>query len=753
MKLGRRKFLLASSVSAIAAQIPQSLAASTSAEIVGRSKSQAAQAASRPKLWNAQWIWYPGQLAAYRHSRRMRLAMDRCASVGYPANFRQPLTQAYFRKSGAATSDTELRWAGPTARIRTMIGGVGRDITSRRAIMHAGQSGIEVQIDFSQTMPCLLLEGGTFSTDANWEASLNGEHWVRAETSTTATATATAVTSDPDLLPDASREITKTLPVIRSVEPNGPPQTSYSVAAGHDVLLDFDETELGTLVFEITGQGTLTVQVGESIPEVRDLDQRLFEQYALAPINLTGQTQRISLPERALRYVRFSTTGAANIKNVHFDASIWPAEEKGHFESSDADLNAIWTTAVATLRSNMHDFYLDGIRRDGLLWHDGPLCLDAYERVFFDADLSRQTLIGETLPEHPSIRDIGIIDSQMYDIIGFESEYMVRGDASFSLMFRDRIEDILRFYNPLQDDRGFLNAANVQPYGFFPDWSATQQTGPDGHGTPAYGQILLAAAFASAARLARAWNDPVAQSRYEASAAKLRKSIRTAFWRPQDGLYSNGFDRSGKLDSRTTSFAQAFAVAYDLATRAEQATLFDFLNDDSKRPAHFSLSQVVELTAYAKAGRAEQAVRRLKAAWLPIVHAGYHRFFEDITQGKSADDQLAMYNRKYAASLCHAWAGAAPVMAISRGILGIESIEPGYHAISVDLQPCSLDSVRGSVPTPRGPIEIEWRANNGRQLMGEITLPAETNAYIAAHGILRGPGRFPLSLSHQDRST
>ncbi len=471
------------------------------------------------------------------------------------------------------------------------------------------------------------------------------------------------------------------------------------------------------------------------------------------PSRLTAQSQRISLPERALRYVRFSTTGRANIKNVQFDASIWPAEEKGRFECSDADLNAIWTTAVATLRSNMHDFYLDGIRRDGLLWHDGPLCLDAYERVFFDADLSRQTLIGETLPAHPSIRDIGIIDSQMYDIIGFEREYLVRGDAGFSLMFRDRIEDILRFYNSLQDDRGFINAANVQPYGFFPDWSATQQTGPDGHGTPAYGQILLAAAFASAARLAKAWNDPVAQARYEASAAKLHDSIRKTFWRPQDGLYSNGFDRSGELDSRTTSFAQAFAVAYDLATPAEHATLFDFLNDDSKRPAHFSLSQVVELTAYAKAGRAEQAVRRLKAAWLPIVQAGYRRFFEDITQGKSADQQLAMYNRKYAASLCHAWAGAAPVMAISRGILGIEPIEPAYHAISVAPQPCSLDSVRGSVPTPRGPIEIEWRASKDRQLKGEITLPAETNAYIAANSILRGPGRFPLSLSHKDRST
>jgi transcriptional regulator of acetoin/glycerol metabolism len=66
---------------------------------------------------------------------------------------------------------------------------------------------------------------------------------------------------------------------------------------------------------------------------------------------------------------------------------MWPTGEKGRFESSDPDLNAIWTTAVATLRSNMHDFYLDGIRRDGLLWHDGPLTLDAYERAALERAL------------------------------------------------------------------------------------------------------------------------------------------------------------------------------------------------------------------------------------------------------------------------------------------------------------------------------------------------------------------------------
>jgi alpha-L-rhamnosidase len=245
-----------------------------------------------------------------------------------------------------------------------------------------------------------------------------------------------------------------------------------------------------------------------------------------------------------LRFARFAASGEAELKNVHFDARLWPAEGKGRFESSDSDLNAIWTTAVATLRSNMHDFYLDGIRRDALLWHDGPLMLDAYERVFFDSDLSRQTLIAETMPERPSVRDLGIIDAPMYDVVGFERELLVRGDPAFSTMFRDRIEDILRFFASLQDERGFVNAAQVQPYGFFPDWSATKQSGPDGHGTPTYGQMLLAGAFAAGARLARAWNDEASEARYRTAAERLRDSIRKSFWRPHEGLYSNGLDRN-----------------------------------------------------------------------------------------------------------------------------------------------------------------------------------------------------------------
>src|SRR5947209_10664263 len=133
MKANRREFLLVSGASAVAAQFRSTSPASTAKE------------------WNAQWIWYPGQLAAYRHSRRVRLAMNRCSSVGYPANFRQPVTAVYFRKSGTADRDVPLRWAAPVGRVRATIGGRGGDITSRQGVLRAGQSGIEMHIDFAQS--------------------------------------------------------------------------------------------------------------------------------------------------------------------------------------------------------------------------------------------------------------------------------------------------------------------------------------------------------------------------------------------------------------------------------------------------------------------------------------------------------------------------------------------------------------------------------------------------------------------------
>lgn len=653
--------------------------------------------------------------------------------VGYPANFRQPVTETYFRTTATTPSPTALRWTGPVGRLRVMAGGRGGDITSRSRQIAAGRSFIEVHIDFAHGLPCLLLEGGPFSTGPSWEASLDGEHWGPVEV---------GEAGNPQQRPDDERETIVPMTVQHVVAPDGPPRETYVVASGHDVVLDFFETELGALTFETRGSGTLTIQVGESVAEVRDPAPEYFEQYALPPITASATGASVTLPERALRFVRLSAADRVEVSRVRFDARLWPAEMRGCFESSDTDLNAIWQTAVATLRSNMHDFYLDGIRRDGLVWHDGPLSLDAYERVFFDADLSRQTLLAETLPARPSVRDIGIIDSQMYTLVGFERELLARGDLAFSRLFRDRIEEIVAFFQSVQDERGFVDARRVEPYGFFPDWTASEASGPDAHGVPAYGQILLSGAFGAAARLARAWGDDVLATRWADASARLTTAIRAAFWQDARGAYANGFDREGRLDTRITPFAQAFAIAFEVAEPGDHASLFRVLDDPTARPAHYSLSQVVELTAYAKAGRAAAAVARVRDVWLPMIRHGYRRFFEDIHPALDPTAQLAMYGRRYGNSLCHAWAGAAPIMTLSRGVLGVEPTSPGYRTCTVAPQRCGLEWVRGAVPTPTGAIGVEWQGQRG-----QVTLPPNVSARLPDGRVVDGAGPHSIAVS------
>jgi hypothetical protein len=214
----------------------------------------------------------------------MRLAMERCTHVGYPGNFRQPLAQAWFRRLGSPDHDVPLRWIGPVGRIRLTAGGESGEITERRRLFRRGTSDIVVQIDLADTMPCLFLEGDGFSTGGQWEASLDGVTWRLAETCDFA---------DPNRLPDAERERTVTLPVVRTI-PATLPGSQLTVAPGQDLILDFQETELGHLAFTVVGEGALTVQVGESIAEVRDPDPRWFEHGAGRAYRRSVQCQAVA---------------------------------------------------------------------------------------------------------------------------------------------------------------------------------------------------------------------------------------------------------------------------------------------------------------------------------------------------------------------------------------------------------------------------------------------------------------------------
>jgi hypothetical protein len=397
----------------------------------------------------------------------------------------------------------------------------------------------------------------------------------------------------------------------------------------------------------------------------------------------------------------------------------------------------------------MHGLYLDGLRRDALPWALDALCaIEAGDLLFADRETARETLLTQTLPPAPTAADLGIVDFPLYAVLGFARDHAASGDASFARRHFGRVADILELFLRLRGPDGFVRGALARPWGFLADWERTPARGPDAFGTPAYAQMLLVAALEAGAGLGDAVGDGARAGAFRRGAAELRRRVREAFWDPREGAFTNGLREDGRPDGRFTSFAQVWAILLDLATPAEWPGLFArVLDAPARRGANVSLGQHFELQAYVKAGRVPAVLDRLRRVWGGLVRGGASRFYEDLRPADDEVAQLAFYGRPYANSLCHVWAGAAPVVALAGGVLGIAAAAPGFARCRVRPALGDLAWVEGAVPTPAGPIAIRLEGD-----AGTLELPAGVSAalegYAATEGgggrALEGPGRFAI---------
>ena len=75
----------------------------------------------------------------------------------------------------------------------------------------------------------------------------------------------------------------------------------------------------------------------------------------------------------------------------------------------------------------------------------------------------------------------------------------------------------------------------------------------------------------------------------------------------------------------------------------------------------------------------------------------------------------------------HAW-GAAPANLIPRYVLGVQPLEAGWGRVIIRPNPGVLKSAEGKIPTPRGPILVNWE--NGNIFKLSLALPPGVSAKV-----------------------
>ena len=658
--------------------------------------------------WKSQYMWYPGQLAAFYQQQCAQISKDRCVNVGYPGKFFAKCNKAYFRNEVKLNKETAIRWEGPLGAI-LYINGVRQACTDKRVVLPAGSTSLLFEVVTDDTLPCIIVEGAGLEDVGKWQVSMDKLHWTIPESA--------LMYNKPYMLPDDEQELTARIKPKKVLPLRNAKVVDNRISIGKNgyVLLDFYHLEIGRLTFRAKATGSITVRVGETPEEALERNDKILEQYPLEPVMLNENEEiTVTLPERALRYVSLECDRGAEITSLYFDDSVWPVEHQMSFETDDAYINNLFKMSAATLHTSMHRFYLDGVKRDFLPWSmDALVSTVAGDYLFGDQQVSKNGISIALMPLNPQKSDIGIPDYPLHALFGLKQNYLRYGDLATSLQYKDRIVQLLDFYASIVDENGFVHGNyGDRQFGYTPGWST--YNGPARKGIASYAQMMLYYNYMTGAYFADLWKERALARKYRKLAKDLKEKIFEHFWDEERKAFINGTMNDGvTTDDRISHHAQYWAILAGLFPEEYYDNLFEHILPNL--PNYYevvSYEKGYEFLAYAKAGRVKEMWKHIYFVWGDWMDQGHTRFPENFMPNASRARQLMFYNRPYGLSLCHGANGVPVVVGALQGILGFCQSDRKTNEYTFCPELMHLKHVKARIPVKEGMFDIELNVNS-----------------------------------------
>ena len=240
-----------------------------------------------------------------------------------------------------------------------------------------------------------------------------------------------------------------------------------------------------------------------------------------------------------------------------------------------------------------------------------------------------------------------------------------------------------------------------------------------------------------AQQLATGAGDSASAAAYAAAASAVGKTINSLLFSKAAGMYSASVSQPGVFDEIGNGYALLYGLpaldpSIDVATLAAGLTKAlagpkGPCEDSSQVPNGNIAPYEVgwEVLGRLAAGQSQGALDLIRQVWglmLPRNTPYYSGACWEYVA------QTGLPGLAAGTSLAHGWAaGATP--ALSRYVLGGRPLTPGYRTFLVEPQPGDLRWARGRLPTPHGPVGIDWAASGHGGLTLTINVPPGTRAY------------------------
>lgn len=615
------------------------------------------------------WIYGASELECWRLQLLQQRKDSAKLNVGYPGVFHKPFTDCSFRlklKKAQKVNSIKFRVVGQgNLSINDSLVGTFTKNDSFQTINFKKNTKV-YQIQFNVNTlnepPALLIENKGISTaDKNWEWKSKSLEW----------------------------ELAKHFPQnIQNVPPHEleDPSVLLKPLSVKDNLYDFGREIFGFI--NIQSNEKPEISVGESDLEALDVKNIIREQ-SLEVIKISEGLWQ-SKSSLAFRFLYMENS---QIDKISCDAIFSPSSYKGAFACSDSVLTQIWMNSAYTLRLCMHDFLLDGIKRDRLPWTGDlamALLVDAY--TFSDPEFVRRSLValGRAGIKEQDIN--GIIDYSLWFIIA-QNHYQLYFEDTIHLKHEwERIKEILNDLSARCNSNGFLMPS--EDTWLFIDWVEQEKWTAL--------QILWWWAQDSGAKLAQRVGDTETANYWINSSLKLKTNLTKAAWNEKEQFWLSKNDTT----SERTRHPNFLAVVSGLASSSQYLGIKTLLEDNNVKSVGTPYMAGFEVMALSQLGNIDYMLNHVKDYWGGMLKNGATTFWEAYDPTQSNEKHYSFYDRPYGKSLCHAWS-SGPAAFLPSKLFGLKPLEDGWKRFTLQPNLGSLQWASVCLPTKYGNIIID----------------------------------------------
>jgi alpha-L-rhamnosidase len=380
----------------------------------------------------------------------------------------------------------------------------------------------------------------------------------------------------------------------------------------------------------------------------------------------------------------------------------------GSFRCSDERLTRIWEVGADTVHLCMQDYLWDGIKRDRLVWiGDMHPEVSTIHAVFGFNDVVTRSLdlTRDVTPVEQWMN--GISSYSMWWVLIHEDLWRHHGNRDYLAAQQPYLGQLLERLAALVGPDGKEQIDGMR----FLDWPSS----PNKEGVTAGLQGLLVMTLESGSRLMEVLGDERVAGVCRDAAARAKQVV------PDD----NG-SKSGASLQVLAGMRDAKATAHEvlLPGGAEGVSTFYGL---------------YVLEALAEAGETEAALNLIRQYWGGMLDLGATTFWEDFnlawTDNAAGIDELVPKGKAdihgdfgdycyegFRHSLCHGWA-SGPTSWLSRHVLGITPLEPGFARVRIAPDMGDLEWAEGTYPTPHGPVHVRHERQSDGSIASEVSAP------------------------------